>query len=284
MIIRIRALARALALLVSAGLPTVVAAQDGGRPEERVSRGEASAPAADCSALPDHGTLASALGDIVKPGNSTANGGLGNHMWAVLVDRSGAVCAVARSGQSYDAQWIGSRAIAAKKAFTANAFSLPNFALSTANLYFPSQPGNSLYALETGNPLVEERVYRGPPGAWGTPSDPLIGWRVGGTTLFGGGLALYDGEGRILGGLGLSGDKSCTDHVVAWKLRSALALDNVPMGVSPQNNDNIIHDIIVDPASGRLTSASGYGHPVCGPRAEEIAEQFSKTYPTGPKR
>ena len=31
--------------------------------------------------------------------------------------------------------------------------------------------------------------------------------------------SLYDNQGDLLGGLGVSGDTSCTDHVVAWKVR-----------------------------------------------------------------
>jgi hypothetical protein len=30
---------------------------------------------------------------------------------------------------------------------------------------------------------------------------------------------------------------------VAWKVRHALNLDNVPAGVSPTKDDNIVHDI-----------------------------------------
>ena len=49
--------------------------------------------------------------------------------------------------------------------------------------------------------------------------------------MFGGGLGLYDKKG-IVGGLGVSGDTSCADHNVAWRVRKALGLDNVPAGVA----------------------------------------------------
>jgi uncharacterized protein GlcG (DUF336 family) len=62
-------------------------------------------------------------------------------MWATVVNRDGVVCAVVFTGQSRGDQWPGSRVISAQKANTANAFSLPQLALSTANLYSAVQPG-----------------------------------------------------------------------------------------------------------------------------------------------
>lgn len=238
---------------------------------------------AECGPLPNYEQLSQVLREVVTPGDTETNGGLGNHMWATVVDRSGAICVVTRSGESFGEQWPGSRGISAEKAFTANAYSLPGFALSTANLYWPSKPGNSLYGLELGNPVDEEALYQGPASAWGQPKDPLVGRRIGGTIVFAGGLPLYNPEGEIVGALGLSGDKSCTDHVIAWKVRHHLNLDNVPAGVTEAGNDNIIFDVTVDPASGMEQSASGYGHPSCGPTAKRIAEDFSEQFPTGPE-
>src|SRR5690606_24878184 len=183
-----------------------------------------------------------------------ANGGLANHVWAVTVDREGVICSVTRSGATVDDQWLGSRAIAASKAFTANAFSLPQFALSTANLYWPSQPESSLYDLGFGNPINARALSRGEASSWGTPDDPLPGRRIGGRTVVGGGLALYAAEGELLGALGVSGDESCTDHVVAWKLRHALELNHVPDGPTQDGNDNIIYDLTVHPATGQRNS------------------------------
>src|SRR3954463_1750760 len=99
----------------------------------------------DCGSLPDHDKLRSVLQSVVKEGKQ-GNGGLGNQSWAVVVNRDGIVCAVVFSGPTRGDQWPGSRVIAAEKASTANALSLPNFALSTANLYAASQPGQSLYS------------------------------------------------------------------------------------------------------------------------------------------
>jgi hypothetical protein len=48
--------------------------------------------------------------------------------------------------------------------------------------------------------------------------------------VFGGGLALYDSNGDIVGAVGVSGDASCADHNIAWRVRQILDLDNVAAG------------------------------------------------------
>jgi len=70
---------------------------------------------------------------LVKARNEP-NGGFNLDMWAAVVDRNGLVVAVVFTGATSTDQWPGSRVIAAQKANTANAFSLPHLALSTANL------------------------------------------------------------------------------------------------------------------------------------------------------
>ena len=55
----------------------------------------------------------------------------------------------------------------------------------------------------------------------------------------------------------LSGDNSCTDHIIAWKARSQLHMDAGPMGPSPDHNDNMILDW------KNNGSLSGFGHPSC---------------------
>jgi hypothetical protein len=94
--------------------------------------------------------------------------------------------------------------------------------------------------------------------------------------VFGGGLALYNCQGNIMGALGVSGDTSCADHAIAWRcvfvclgscfcffvcltfsyffsllnffqqkknrVRHSLNMDFVPNGPSEQSNDNIIYD------------------------------------------
>ncbi len=228
----------------------------------------------ECGALPGHDALGQALAEIVAPGDTDANGGLGNHVWAALVDRGGIVCAITHSGDDVGDQWPGSRAVAAAKAVTANAFSLPDFALSTANLYWLAQPGSSLYGMEAANPVDASALLEGEVAAWGSAEDPLVGRPLGGTIVFGGGLALYTADGEVIGGLGISGDESCTDHVIAWRLRQSLDLDHVPDGVAPGGTDNMIHDVVTDPATGQDESASGYGHPTCSAAAEAIVEQW----------
>jgi uncharacterized protein GlcG (DUF336 family) len=193
---------------------------------------------------------------------SSTNGGLDFPMWATVVDREGVVVAVVFSGDQVDDQWLGSRAISAQKANTANAFSLDNFALSTANLYSPTQPGGSLYGLQESNPVDPDVVYGGKERDYGTEKDFMVGKKPGGINVFGGGLALYDPHtGEVIGAVGLSGDTSCADHNIAWRVRDALGLDKVPAGVATIHNgkDNIIFDI--DPATGKSTS--GFGHPTC---------------------
>ena len=210
-----------------------------------------------CDALPDHSALKVALDSAVAEEAS----GLDLHMWATIVDRDGKVCAVASSGTDRGAQWPGSRVISAQKANTANAFSLDGLALSTANLFSAVQPGGSLYGLQFSNPVVTTVAYKGPSQNFGTKSDPLVGEPVGGVNVFGGGLGLYDDTG-VIGGIGLSGDTSCADHMIAWRVRHNLSLDKLAAagagGVSgdAERPDNIVFDI-----AG--TSAGGFGHPEC---------------------
>jgi len=216
----------------------------------------------------DHAAVLDALRSCIKPTGGPSNGGLDNHMWAAVVDRSGIVLVVCRSSDEPGDQWPGSRVIAIEKANTANALSLPGFAMSTANLYAGAQPGGFLYGLVETSPVDTQAMYVGDPSTFGTPDDPMVGKPASGVVVFGGGLALYDGQ-TIVGALGVSGDTSGADHNVAWRLRKALGLDKVPAGISAQNNDAIIYDI------GMMgKSSSGYGHPVCGNKEDRVAEDI----------
>jgi uncharacterized protein GlcG (DUF336 family) len=229
----------------------------------------APAEAWDCSALPNHYALKEALISAQKQ----SNGGFDLQMWGAMVDRDGQVCAIAFTGSDRGAQWPGSRMISAQKAYTANAFSLPGLALSTANLYYAVQPGGSLYGLQASNPVDPAIAYLGPASKFGTDADPMVGYRVGGVNVFGGGLALYNKSGELIGAIGVSGDSSCADHNIAWRTRHKLALDYVPAGVSgdPTRPDNIVFDLT--PQSGQQSglSVSGWGHPLCGVTSSEKA-------------
>lgn len=223
-----------------------------------------------CAELPDHSELTNALETSVKASGGPSNGGLDLHMWATVVNRAGEVCAVTRSGEDPGDQWPGSRVISAQKANTANAFSLPGLALSTANLWAATQPGGSLYGLQHSNPVNPEVAYAGDWSQYGTADDPLTGRKPGGVNVFGGGLALYDAQGAIVGALGVSGDTSCADHNVAWRVRDTLELGNVPGGVHPQNEDDgIVYDLGEDGGS-----PSGFGHPTCGAIEQQVAEEI----------
>jgi uncharacterized protein GlcG (DUF336 family) len=228
-----------------------------------------------CRGMPGHAALKAALDAATQ----TETSGLNNQMWATIVNRDGVVCAVAFSGVDRGAQWPGSRVISAQKANTANAFSLDassssggsgqaaGLALSTANLYSAVQPGGSLYGLQHSNPVDTDAAYATPSAQYGTASDPLVNRKVGGVNVFGGGLGLYAHGARLIGGVGVSGDTSCADHNIAWRVRHALSLDFLAGvgGVSGdvQRPDNIVFDITANSDGGTGVSAGGFGHPAC---------------------
>jgi uncharacterized protein GlcG (DUF336 family) len=236
-----------------------------------------------CKNLPGYHALQAALAAATGAEIS----GLNNHMWGTIVDRDGIVCAVAFSGGNRDAQWPGSRVIAAQKANTANSFSLDassasagsgqehGLLLSTANLYSATQPGGSLFGLQASNPVSTEVAYQGPSSDFGTAEDPMVGQKIGGVNVFGGGLALFGPGQKMIGAIGVSGDTSCADHDIAWRTRHNLALDHL-LGVSGVSGDathpdNIIYDITPNPNGGTGNSAGGFGHPKCINTAEPSA-------------
>jgi hypothetical protein len=231
---------------------------------------------AGCGDLPDFAALQGALDGVVEAGG---NGGLANEMWGTIVDRDGIVCAVAFTGDQLGDQWPGSRVISAQKANTANAFSLPpgagfGGALSSGNLYGTVLEEGSLLGLQFSNPVDPAVAYAGDATDYGTATDPMVDGKIGGVNVFGGGLALYDRQtGDLLGGLGVSGDTSCTDHVVAWRTRFELGLDQVPAGVSTTGDDNLI--IKKKPRPGT------FQHPNCGGGVKPIIESLPVDYPIG---
>jgi uncharacterized protein GlcG (DUF336 family) len=234
-------------------------------------------------------SLSSALKQAVAAEIAADTGakiGFGLNMWATVVAADGRVCEVAYSGASaIQGQWLASRVISAQKAFSAATLSLSDgnggFAISTANLYTATQPGGSLFGLQHSNPVAPANAYGdkinsaganvGPTdtGLYGTPKDPMVGQVIGGINVFGGGLALYTSKANKVGGVGVSGDTSCTDHMVAWRVRRLIGLDKLngiagPTG-DPSYPDNIIFDITYNPANtvGPYASPSLWGHPTC---------------------
>lgn len=240
----------------------------------------------DCSQVPTYAALTTALQAALagaQPDNGTTtvgNGGLNFDMWATVVNRFGVVCAVTSAagsqGSGTDADpdpWSASRVISAQKANTANSLSTDALALSTSNLYSAVQPGGSLYGLQESNPVDARVAYLGDPKNYGTANDPMVGLKVGGVNVFGGGLALYSGS-VLVGAVGVSGDLSCADHNIAWRTRSALPGLITAAGVGFGGFDNATYDIIVDPATGLGVSPSGWGHPQCNADTKTISDAF----------
>lgn len=201
-------------------------------------------PGTNCRGLPNEAELRALLNRA--PGHGGDAGGLfhGTRMWGAVVNRAGELCAYVTSTTDVTQVWPGSQAIAKAKAYTANAFSLDILPLSTARLYTFVQPGHSLFSLNWSNPFD--------PGALATPTGQGGGRNqvAGGLITFGGGVPLYSGD-RIIGGLGISGDTSCTDHEIAKRVRDIAGL-NPPGGA-------LVDDIVYPNVDG----ASVFGHPQC---------------------
>src|SRR5574341_947733 len=197
----------------------------------------------NCTNLPTASQLKEWL--AAAAGSPTV-GGLfnGERMWAAVVNRDGDVCAFSTSTADSTQVWPGSQAIAKSKAFTANAFSLDQLALSPARLYTFTQPGHSLWSL--GNSNLSESKWLAPPSGNAGGTNQI----AGGLIFFGGGVPLYR-DGQIVGGLGVSGDTSCADHEIAKRVRSAAGL-NPPGG-------SVVDDITYSSVDG----ASVFTHPLC---------------------
>jgi len=196
-----------------------------------------------CEDVPDAAALKPLLQNA--PSQNGDAGGLnhGKAMWAAVTNRNGELCALAVSTEDAAATWPGSRGIAIAKASTANGFSSDTAPMSTARLYTLSQPGHSLWGAANGNPLN--------PLCAGSAVDLTtgLGKVCGGTITFGGGLALYKGQTRV-GGLGVSGDTSCTDHEIAKRMREAAGL--APAGMP---SDDIVYAAVDGP--------SPFAHAMC---------------------
>jgi uncharacterized protein GlcG (DUF336 family) len=200
--------------------------------------------AAGCQHLPSESQLRQLL--VQAQNVNKPIGGLfdGAKMWAAVVNRDGEVCAFTTSTSDPTQVWPGSQAIAKAKAYTANAFSLDELALSTARLYTFTQPGHSLWSLGQSN-LFNPKALAPP-----SRQDEGQGEIAGGLIFFGGGVPLYR-NGKIVGGLGISGDTSCADHEIAKRVRDLANLN--PMGGA------LVDDIVYSGPD----APSVFAHPVC---------------------
>lgn len=198
-----------------------------------------------CHGLPTASQLKQFL--VAAPGTDGDAGGLFHEkrMWGAIVNREGELCAFTTSTADPTQVWPGSQAIAKSKAYTANAFSLDSFVLSTARLYTFTQPGHSLWSLGQSNLFNPELLA--PPTEQGGDKHQI----PGGLIFFGGGVPLYNSSGKIIGGLGVSGDTSCADHEIAKRVRDLAGL-NPPGG-------KLADDIVYSPPD----PPSVFAHPKC---------------------
>ena len=131
--------------------------------------------------------LAAAKGQPSLVRRDSSGGVLPTSMHIAIVDRTGKVV----KAEAMDDAWVGSRAIAQAKAYTAMAFSSDDNALTTRSLGALSQPGAPLWNI--GNVAQS-----------GSP----------GLIEFPGGVPLYKG-GQLVGAIGVSGDGVEEDENVA---------------------------------------------------------------------
>jgi len=235
--------------------------------------GASTVMASTCADLPTAADLKAAVMSVAKLDGGKSNGGVGSPVWVTEVDSSGTVCAIVHNlptgADVTEHLAISHRINSAQRAAISNGFSRSNgtpgtgLAVSSANIFFGSQfselaQGLDALANTQLNPFV------GNPKTWGTPSDPLVGKRVGGTAAVPGAISLWNNKRIKVGAIGVAGDFRCTDHVIAWKVREligkgAYGVANVPGGLSSANNDALVQD--VDPVTSQ--SKSGYGYFVC---------------------
>jgi uncharacterized protein GlcG (DUF336 family) len=209
---------------------------------------------AQCGGLPNNAQLrgflqnaATGTGISGALGPGTDAGGIfgGARMWGAVVNRQGELCAFITSTSDPTQVWPISQAISKAKAYTANSVSLDDFVLSTARMFTLVQPGHSLYGVNYSNPF-NSSALAGPSQTTGGGVNQV----TGGIITFGGGVPLYR-DGRVIGGLGVSGDTACADHEIAKRVRDLAAL-NPPGG--PLVDDIVYRDV---------DDASVFAHPLC---------------------
>ena len=204
-----------LALAIAFSSSSVFASADEGhgKPNKRIGKIKFDCPVSNYE-------LKAALADAQEQ----VNGQFDLDMWATVVNKKGIVCAVTKTGSDLSDQWLASRVISAQKAYTSASLSNNKGAagndfsigFTSAGLYLLTQPGGFLYGLQHSNPVDTKWSYHGNSKRFGTQKDPMLGRYVGGINVFGGGLPLFDREGQVIGGLGVSGNTSCADHNIIW--------------------------------------------------------------------
>jgi len=205
--------------------------------------------------------LNAALSDARKEDN----GQFSLDMWATVVNNKGIVCAVSKTGEKISDQWLASRVISAQKAYSSASLSnnkgsagsagTISVGFTSAGLYTATQPGGSLFGLQHSNPVDTKWAYHGNSKRFGTAQDPMVGRYVGGINVFGGGLPLFDADGQVVGGLGVSGNTSCADHNIAWRIRGDFATQGIAQGA--------------DFEFGIGYEAGDAGYPLCGKPGEQ---------------
>ena len=146
-------------------------------------------------------------------------------MHIACVDREGNIKGFA----SMPDAWIGSIDIAKAKAYTAAAFSSNQNALTTRDIGVASQPGGPLWHIGNSN----------------DPKTPG-GVQERGIIEFPGGLPLYK-DGKLVGGIGVSGDGVVQDEDVAeagscdFLPATAIRSDTVLPGILPYTSGGVFN-------------------------------------------
>ena len=122
---------------------------------------------------------------------STANGGFGLNMWGTIVNRDGVVCAVAFTGNRGRPMAGKSRDLCAEGEYGKCIQPEGARAFDSESVYGDAAGRDALwFAVE--QPGQHGRGVSRRPSDYGQSDDPMVGGRIGGINVFGGGLALYN--------------------------------------------------------------------------------------------
>jgi hypothetical protein len=243
-------------------------------PSAAFAQGRADDDGAACSALPSQSQLRTAL----IAAKNASNGGFNLDMWGTIVNRDGIVCAVAFTGTG---PW---RPVARQPRYFGTEGKHRELVQPPRPCPFDREPlgGGPAWRLALRASGKQPRGLSVWPTAvnssnLGQHNDPMVGGKIGGVNVFGGGLALYDNKHNLIGGIGVSGDTSCADHNIAWRTRNNLGLDYVPGGVSGVvgKPDNINYQGQVAVPS----LAADFSHPICKIAGVDTVSAISAALP-----